>query len=227
MGTSSPALFADDTAYDVREEFIERLASGATADAATQQMLADWGSSIDDVDDGPVFWLSLAHTQWKYGCLMDAVREKALAVIDSGTDLQRWAGPYESKRRAVLNALKATLLSPQPKPRRPRKRKVAEVPSLRVAAPDGRAEASAFSLSGQFDPPYMQVLVSMTVGGAFGGGSVFSAKCRYSDVQLAWLDSNTLQIAYPADVHVVSQAESSYFCGKTIAVIFAPSETSH
>jgi hypothetical protein len=224
MGASSTGLFADDTACDVRDEFIERLASGATADVATQQMLADWGASIADFDDGPVFWLSLAHTQWKYGCLSDEVRQRALAVIDSGADLQRWAGPHESKRRAVLNTLKAALLLPQPKPRRPRKRKVVEVPSIRVMAPDGRAEASAFSLSGPWDPLNTQVLITVVVGDSVGGGGVFSAECRYTDVRLTWLDADTLQISFPAGVRVQKQDESTYFCGKTISVAYTTSE---
>jgi hypothetical protein len=187
-------------------------------------MLADWGSSIADVNDGPVFWLSLAHTQWKYGCLTDEMRQRALAVIDSGADLQRWAGPHESKRRAALNTLKATLLSPQPKPRRPRRRKIVEVPSIRVTAPDGRAEASAISLSGLFDPLNMQVLITMVVGDSVGGGGVFSAECRYTDVRLTWLDADTLQISCPAGVRVQKRDESTYFRGKTISVVYTTNE---
>lgn len=215
MGTSSPALFADDTACDVREEFVQLLASGATPAAATQQMVTDWAPSIDDVDDGPVFWLSLAHTQWKYGCLTDSVRQRALDVIDSGADLRRWVGPYKSMRRALLNALKATLLSPQPKLRRPRKRKAVDVPTIRVEAPDGRAEATAFSS----EPLHTQVLITMVADESVGGGGVFCAECGHNDVHLTWLDSDTLQISYPAAVRVITQHESNYYRGRTISII--------
>ena len=63
MGTTGTALFSDDTAHDVREDFITRLASGVDPTVATQSLVRAWTTSIHDVDDGPVFcWLWPRHS---------------------------------------------------------------------------------------------------------------------------------------------------------------------
>jgi hypothetical protein len=63
MGTSSTSLFADDVASDVRDEFTELLARRISAVDATQSLVQSWSTAIDDIDDGPTFWLALAATQ--------------------------------------------------------------------------------------------------------------------------------------------------------------------
>lgn len=64
----------------------------------------------------PVLWLALAATQWKCGRLEPHVLQQALEAIDSGSDLASWdAGSRDQKKRqAVLQKLRAQLVSPQP-----------------------------------------------------------------------------------------------------------------
>jgi hypothetical protein len=120
MGTWGTAIFSDDTACDVRDEFRDLIEEGLSTEHATDKLLTQYASSLDDADDGPPFWLGLALTQWKCGRLLERVKERALHIIDTGADLKRWSG--DAKRRVVLEKTRAQLLSPQPRPTRIRKR---------------------------------------------------------------------------------------------------------
>jgi len=115
MGAWGTALFSDDTACDVRDDYIDHLGDGLTGAQATERLLAEWSSSLNDQDQAPVFWLALAATQWKCGRLESRVLREALNVIENGSDLARWKSSTDyRKRQAVLENLRAKLLSPQP-----------------------------------------------------------------------------------------------------------------
>src|SRR4051812_21584541 len=96
MGADGPAIFSDDFACDVRDEYRALLEDQVPDAEATRQIIA--ANPDLDVDEKPVFWLALAATQWRVGRLEDEVRARALDVIDSGRDLTRWE---ESGPRAV------------------------------------------------------------------------------------------------------------------------------
>lgn len=216
MGTHGAALFHDDVAQDVREHFLHLLRHGHSADDATKAVVEQWSISTVDVDDGPIFWLALAATQWEYGQLQEAVKQSAMHVIDTGADLGRWSGSLLDRRQKVLDELREKLLSPQPRPRRPRKLKHIEpVPSHEAIAPDGRGKAVAFSLPGA---DFMQVYVERNVNGSRGGGSVFVACCRFDQVDLVWQPGPRLRVIYPRAAKVVQQSAVSFFCGETIPI---------
>lgn len=116
MGAWGTAIFSDDTACDVRDEYRDLIGDGLTGPEATRTMMQRWSSSLNDADEAPVFWLALAVTQWKCGRLEQQVLQSALRMIDDGSDLARWeAGtPDYKKRQTVLASLRAMLESPQP-----------------------------------------------------------------------------------------------------------------
>lgn len=124
MGAWGPALFSDDTACDVREDYRECIGNGLSGPEATDRLCLEWQSSIDDPDDGSVFWLALAATQWNCGRLEDRVRVKALEIIAGGENLNRWQDQPQllKKRKEVLAKLKEQLESPQPPEKRIAKR---------------------------------------------------------------------------------------------------------
>jgi hypothetical protein len=117
MGVWGAGLFSDDTALDVKGAYRERLAQGMSGADATSEILANFGSDVDDAQDGPPVWLALAATQWRYGRLEEHVRDRALRIIDDGSDLARFSGvPKLQRARArVLEKLRAQLCSP-PRP---------------------------------------------------------------------------------------------------------------
>ena len=119
MGTWGKGLFENDTASDVRSDFCEFVADGASPAEAPQWLIDQWDPD-DDLDDGPVIWLTLAALQSRVGWLDERVKERALRIINDGSDLQRWIDEATesdvAERRAVLEKLKVQLLSPQPEP---------------------------------------------------------------------------------------------------------------
>lgn len=119
MGTWGPAIFSDDTASDVREQFRDLVGQGLSSKQATDKLVAEWKSELRDPDVAPVFWLALAATQWQLGRLVARVRDRALRAIDDGTDISRWSDDpkLRAARRRHLEKLRATLKSPPPQPR--------------------------------------------------------------------------------------------------------------
>lgn len=224
MGTSGAGIFQDDTALDVRDRYRELLALGHDDSDVIASIREGLGSAEDD-EDGAVVALALAAVQWEYGRLDDDVRDRALEVIDSGLDLRRWEGSrLLQKRRSVLSGLRAKLLSPQPKRKTPRRQRPIEVPAHRSVSPDGLARATAIQIAAPGGPggARMQVLIERVVNGSLGGGGVFVARCDYQDVGLQWLDSATVEIAYPRSATVESQASESFYLGRIVSVRYAP-----
>lgn len=117
MGAWGYGIFDDDDAADVRDDWIEHYKFTASSAKATEAVLKEHGSLIDDEDIGPVIVVALALTLWKHGCLTDEWRNKALRVIDDGLGLDRWKeqGPKEvAKHQTHRDKARARLISPQP-----------------------------------------------------------------------------------------------------------------
>lgn len=218
MGTYGVKLFHDDTASDVRDDFLNLLRQGYSAEESSKVLLTQWSTSIDDSDDGPIVWLALAATQSEYGCLQAEVMQHAVAVIDESSGLDRWSGKLLERRREVLAELRTRLLGPQPKARRPRKIKKADPPpSHKALCPDGSGKAVAFSMPGA---AFMQVYLEREVGGSRGGGGVFVAYCAFDDVELEWMSGPTLRISYPAGAVIQQQANQHFYFGEIIPIVY-------
>lgn len=114
MGAWGTAVFSDDVACDVRDDYREYLGKGLSDGEATAKVLKAYAEQLDDSDDGPVVWLALAATQWKCGRLEPRVKRQALKIIASGCDLDRWDDDKIRKQRErVLSKLREQLESPQ------------------------------------------------------------------------------------------------------------------
>ncbi len=120
MGAWGTAIFSDDIAADVRDDFKDKIANRKTPLDATNEMIAENQAILEDSDDAAVFWLSLAATQWKLGRLVDFVKQKAIDIIDNGQDLERWRADLRQlkQRKVVLEKLKVQLNSEQPPPKK-------------------------------------------------------------------------------------------------------------
>jgi hypothetical protein len=123
MGAWGPGLFSDDLARDVRADYRELIQDGVTDEDATRRIVERYLAEPADPDEDPVVWLALAFTQSKLGRLDPAVRDRAVAVIDSGANLASWTeNPQQrAKRRAVLEKVRAQLVGPQPARRKLRR----------------------------------------------------------------------------------------------------------
>lgn len=122
MGTWGPALFSDDIASDLRDDFRDAIADGLSPAAATEKVLAEYRPDSSDPPYAAAVWLALAATQWKLGRLEVWVRDAALAAIDGGGAIAAWLGTKdEARRRRILADTRAQLVSPSPPPRQVRR----------------------------------------------------------------------------------------------------------
>jgi len=214
VGTFGAGIFDDDVAMDVRSAYLDLLAEGKGDVQAERAIQADWKNEISDSDDGPVFWLALAATQWEYGRLSDRVKRRALRAITAAKNDDRWISSKSGKRRRqVLQRLATKLNSAQPARRTPRRRSFREPDAFRLLSPDLRAEATAFSLN---ENSISQVCVVTKPAG--GGGSVFAADCHCTAIRLKWIDNDRLQISYPKGVAVDQQDRTFRYCRRRIAI---------
>lgn len=123
MGAWGTGLYQDDDTCDIKDEYLTYLRIGMSNEEALEELIECNEELIEDEEIGPLFWLALADTQWRYGRLTKEVKEKALEVINSEKDLERWEEDkklYE-KRKKVLEDLKERLNTKQPEEKKIRK----------------------------------------------------------------------------------------------------------
>jgi hypothetical protein len=102
MGAWGVAVFSDDLAADVRDEFRDLIGEGLSSTEAVEKLLGEYASSVDDDNEISVFWIALALTQWKLGHLEERTKNEALRLIAAGEDLKRWDDPNDRKKRAAV-----------------------------------------------------------------------------------------------------------------------------
>src|SRR3984885_9544113 len=78
MGAWGVAVFSDDLAADVRDEFRDLIGEGLLSTEAVEKLLGEYASSVDDDNEISVFWIALALTQWKLGHLEERTKNEAL-----------------------------------------------------------------------------------------------------------------------------------------------------
>jgi hypothetical protein len=116
MGTWGTAIFSDDLASDIKDDFRLKIALGKSVELAVQELKNEYQEDLQDEKEHIVFWLALASTQWKLGRLQEEVKIRAINIIESESDLKRWEDDLSDykKRQKVLQKLKDQLLSKQP-----------------------------------------------------------------------------------------------------------------
>lgn len=116
MGTWGVGIFSNDCSSDVRDEYRDLVAEGISSDEATNRLLAAYADTLDDPDEGPDFWVGLAAAQSRVGRLEQRVLNRALTVIDDGSDVARFAPADRRRRERELLKLRAVLVGPQRQP---------------------------------------------------------------------------------------------------------------
>jgi hypothetical protein len=97
MGTWGTAIFSDDLASDLKEDFRDLISDGFSSSEAVEKLLLEY-QPTGDPDEEPVFWLALALTQWKLGRLEERTKLKAISIIDNQNDLKRWEDSKDQKK---------------------------------------------------------------------------------------------------------------------------------
>jgi hypothetical protein len=81
-------LFSDDVACDIRDQYCQLLEDGAEDGAATRLTLEKFQLYLEESDS--IALIAFAVTQSKLGRLEPDIRDRALAIIDTGADLAAW-----------------------------------------------------------------------------------------------------------------------------------------
>lgn len=126
MGAWGPAIFSNDTAPEVRDDFRDLVGRGATADEATAKVVEDYCVGDPADPDNNDVWLGLAATQHKTGHTVPSVIERALAITESEEELDRWDPDERKGRLKALLKLRDELQSPVPPPRTIKPRRLAQ-----------------------------------------------------------------------------------------------------
>ncbi|MEN0035438.1 MAG: hypothetical protein AAGC78_00165 [Cellvibrio sp.] len=112
MGCWGAGLYENDDSCQTRDDFIHLIKSGLSSAEATQDILDSHSDLIGDLEVELPIVLALAETQWKYGRVIDSIRQRAIEIISNGGDLDLWerdSPDSVSKRKRVLNLLKKKL----------------------------------------------------------------------------------------------------------------------
>ncbi|SMQ80559.1 hypothetical protein SAMN05444673_3922 [Bacillus sp. OV166] len=127
MGAWGVAILSDDIAEDVSFRYKDLLGDNYSNEEASRIVIEEYLNELDD-EEITAFWLSFALIQWKLGRLQEEVKNKALQIIDSGSDRERWEEDLKlkKKRETVLLKLKEQLNSPQPQAKKVQKRFVSD-----------------------------------------------------------------------------------------------------
>ena len=89
MGAWGVKIFQSDVALDVKEEFKAELLRGHSDEEALKTVLESCRDFINDDEDQYDFWFAIASYSYDLGRLLPEVKERAIALIDGGGDLER------------------------------------------------------------------------------------------------------------------------------------------
>ena len=139
MGAWGTTLYANDTASDVRDDFMELLRKGHTKEEATKLLIArnaDLFQSDRMAEEAALFWYALADTQWNRGMLLPQVKQAAMDCLQNRElEQQRWldsgeqnARKYAERWMQTLDALQQKLQQLQPKEKKARPRRLYHCP---------------------------------------------------------------------------------------------------
>ncbi len=90
MGAWGYKIKQNDTVNDVIDDFNSLLKQNQNLELTTIEITKKYADSINDSDDGPLFWIGLAEIQWKYGYLQKEVFQHVKSDYEQGVGLDIW-----------------------------------------------------------------------------------------------------------------------------------------
>lgn len=116
MGTWGTSLYDNDTACDVRDEYIEGLKRGEPNEQITKELLEN-NICDEEPEEEAIVWIALADVQWNYGRLIAEVKDKANYFLSNLFLFERWKEIGETEFiqwTKTLTEVKEKLNSPMP-----------------------------------------------------------------------------------------------------------------
>jgi len=98
MGAWGVAILSDDIAESISFKYKDLLGNNYSNEEARRIVIEEFQNELEE-DEITAFWLSFALIQWKLGRLQEKVKNKALQIIESGNDLERWEEDPKLKKK--------------------------------------------------------------------------------------------------------------------------------
>lgn len=107
MGAWGTRVYEDDTALDVRDQFLDAHKAGVPIDEIEAEIYCDY--NIGEAENDDVVTLGLCCVELETGTLTDKTKQAALAIIDSGRQYDFWM-KEAGKEDAALRKREMTLI---------------------------------------------------------------------------------------------------------------------
>lgn len=116
MGFWGSTLYANDETCDIRDTYMDILREEKDDNIAYEKTLEKFKEIIGDEYE-PLFWYTLADSQWKLGRLLPEVKDKAMEWLDKDGGMELWSDSKNGGKgwKKTIEKLKAKLNSPMPK----------------------------------------------------------------------------------------------------------------
>ncbi len=111
---------------DVYSDFIDRYNDGSDPSELHKEILERHAQSLTIESEWTSVWLGLARAQWECGSLSSDVLTAVEKIISSGADLHRWHPEDRKRRQQLLDDFLVGLSTPNLKPKRRVKRRIAK-----------------------------------------------------------------------------------------------------
>ena len=121
MGTWGAKLINDDFTLDIISEFFELFDNGEDPKDIRTKLKSSYADSIEDDDEGHLFWFALAKAQWDIGFLDKDILEKVEDIVNSDIDTKKWIeldGENPEKRQKLIKEFAKEIKTPRIKPRK-------------------------------------------------------------------------------------------------------------
>ena len=121
MGTWGAKLTNDDFTLDIISEFFELFDNGEDPKDIRTKLESSYADSIEDADEGHLFWLALAKAQWDIGFLDKDILEKVEDIVNSDIDTKKWIeldGENPEKRQKLIKEFAKEIKTPRIKSRK-------------------------------------------------------------------------------------------------------------
>jgi hypothetical protein len=165
MGTWGSGLFEDDLASDIQGSFESEIGRGQSREKAAQCVLREYEDEMDDPDDGPVLYLSLASLLLDSGVTEHAVLSRSLRIIENEEGLARWREAGDDalqERRAIYGQLRQRIEAVQDPKSPSSKRTRVKLPKigdyLQIPLSDGRYAYGQYVYQDAEQGPLLQLL---------------------------------------------------------------------
>ena len=128
----TPTIFGCDIGDAVKADYLSMISVGLNDQEAERRLLDHYRvlTGRGDINEAN-FWFAFALSEWKKGRMSPAVRDKALAFLDSEVSVRLWDQQGKAnaqKRRRILDDLKERLNTPMPPRKSYRARKPRRCP---------------------------------------------------------------------------------------------------